>query len=203
MRNFNEPDAVKIPLILASGSPRRKQLLEQIGLEFEVCPSQVHENFCLNLSPEAFTEHWAKEKAMDVAKSNPQSLVVAADTIVVLDHKILGKPKNKKDSYRMLKCLSGRTHKVITGMHFSAGKYNIDRTINEQTQVLFNTLSDSDIYYYIDNYRPFDKAGSYGIQDWFSVQVKKVDGCYFNVMGLPLAAFYKEYRQINNQLEIL
>ena len=96
MRNFNKRDAVKIPLILASGSPRRKQLLEQIGLEFEVCPSQVHENFCLNLSPEAFTEHWAKEKAMDVAKSNPQSLVVAADTIVVLDRKILGKPKNKK-----------------------------------------------------------------------------------------------------------
>ena len=152
MRNFNKRDAVKIPLILASGSPRRKQLLEQIGLEFEVCPSQVHENFCLNLSPEAFTEHWAKEKAMDVAKSNPQSLVVAADTIVVLDRKILGKPKNKKDSYRMLKSLSGRTHKVITGMHFSAGKYNIDRTINEQTRVLFNTLSDSDIFYYIDNY---------------------------------------------------
>ena len=203
MRNFNKRDAVKIPLILASGSPRRKQLLEQIGLEFEVCPSQVHENFCLNLSPEAFTEHWAKEKAMDVAKSNPQSLVVAADTIVVLDRKILGKPKNKKDSYRMLKSLSGRTHKVITGMHFSSGKYNIDRTINEQTRVLFNTLSDSDIFYYIDNYRPFDKAGSYGIQDWFSVQVKKVDGCYFNVMGLPLASFYKEYRQINNQLEML
>ena len=88
---------MKLPLILASSSPRRKQLLEQIGLEFEVYPSQIHENLSLNLSPEIFTNHWAKEKAMDVAKSNPQSLIVAADTIVVLDHKILGKPKKKND----------------------------------------------------------------------------------------------------------
>ena len=148
---------MKLPLILASSSPRRKQLLEQIGLEFEVYPSH---------------------------------------------HKILGKPKNKNDSYHMLKSLSGRAHKVVTGVHFSYEKYGIDRTINEQTIVSFNTLSDSDIYYYIDNYKPFDKAGSYGIQDWFSVQVKKVDGCYFNVMGLPLAAFFKEYRRIKKQLEI-
>ena len=194
---------MKLPLILASSSPRRKQLLEQIGLEFEVYPSQIHENLSLNLSPEIFTNHWAKEKAMDVAKSNPQSLIVAADTIVVLDHKILGKPKNKNDSYHMLKNLSGRAHKVVTGVHFSYEKYGIDHTINEQTEVSFNTLSDSDIYYYIDNYKPFDKAGSYGIQDWFSVQVKKVDGCYFNVMGLPLAAFFKEYRRIIKQLEVL
>ena len=194
---------MKLPLILASSSPRRKQLLEQIGLEFEVYPSQIHENLSLNLSPKIFTNHWAKEKAMDVAKSNPRSLIVAADTIVVLDHKILGKPKNKNDSYHMLKSLSGRAHKVFTGVHFSYKKYGIDHTINEQTEVSFNTLSDSDIYYYIDNYKPFDKAGSYGIQDWFSVQVKKVNGCYFNVMGLPLAAFFKEYRRIKKQLEIL
>ena len=142
---------MKLPLILASSSPRRKQLLVQIGLEFEVYPSQIHENLSLNLSPEIFTNHWAKQKAMDVAKSNPRSLIVAADTIVVLDHKILGKPKNKNDSYHMLKSLSGRAHKVFTGVHFSYQKYGIDRTINEQTKVSFNTLSDSDIYYYIKN----------------------------------------------------
>ena len=190
--------------ILASRSPRRQDLLLRLHIPFDIILPDVDESAIVSDgNPETYCTSLAELKAIDISQHYPNELVIGADTIVVLDLKILGKPKNKKDSYRMLKCLSGRTHKVITGMHFSAGKYNIDRTINEQTRVLFNTLSDSDIFYYIDNYRPFDKAGSYGIQDWFSVQVKKVDGCYFNVMGLPLAAFYKEYRQINNQLEML
>ena len=194
---------MSLPLILASSSPRRKKLLKQIGLEFQVRPSKINENFSLNLSPQAFAEYWAKKKAMHVAQSYPLSLVVAADTIVVLDKEILGKPKNKRDSIRMLRCLSNRTHKVITGVHFSFKNYGIDRTINEKTKVFINKVSDSDINYYINNYHPFDKAGSYGIQDWFSIHVKKIEGCYFNVMGLPLAAFHKLYSQIKSDLVLI
>ena len=104
------------PLILASASPRREQLLNQIGLEFSVVPSDVIEDFSLALPPEAFTEHWAREKAKYVAENNPDTMVIGADTIVVLDEKILGKPKNIIDSFSMLQSLSGRTHEVITGV---------------------------------------------------------------------------------------
>ena len=156
------------PLILASASPRREQLLNQIGLEFSVVPSDVIEDFSLDLPPEAFTEHWAREKAKYVAENNPDTMVIGADTIVVLDENILGKPKNIIDSFSMLQSLSGRTHEVITGMSFLNISFGIDFTFNERTFVSFKTLSDSDIHYYIENYNPLDKAGSYGIQDWFS-----------------------------------
>ncbi|MBT4785284.1 MAG: Maf family protein, partial [Candidatus Marinimicrobia bacterium] len=107
--------------------------------------------------------------------------------------KILGKPKNKDESYQMLSSLSGKTHKVYTGVSIQHYDYKIDKTFHEVTDVSFNTLSDLDIYYYIDRYKPFDKAGSYGIQDWFSVHVNKINGCYYNVMGLPLASFYRHF----------
>ena len=186
------------PLILASASPRREQLMNQIGLEFSVIPSDVIEDFSLALPPEAFTEHWAREKAKYVAENNPDTMVIGADTIVVLDNKILGKPKNIKDSFSMLQSLSGRTHEVITGMSILNISCEIDFTFNERTLVSFNTLGDSDISYYIDNYDSLDKAGSYGIQDWFSVHVRQIEGCYFNVMGLPLSSFFSHYRSLTN-----
>jgi len=186
------------PLILASASPRREQLMNQIGLEFSVIPSDVIEDFSLALPPEAFTEHWAREKAKYVAENNPDTMVIGADTIVVLDNKILGKPKNIKDSFSMLQSLSGRTHEVITGMSILNISCEIDFTFNERTLVSFNTLGDSDISYYIDNYNSLDKAGSYGIQDWFSVHVRQIEGCYFNVMGLPLSSFFSHYRSLTN-----
>ena len=186
------------PLILASASPRREQLLNQIGLVFSVVPSKVIEDFSLALPPEAFTEHWAREKAKYVAENNPDTMVVGADTIVVLNGKILGKPKNELDSFSMLQSLSGHTHEVITGMSFLKVDSGIDFTFNERTYVSFKTLSDSDIRYYIDNYNPLDKAGSYGIQDWFSVQIRQIEGCYFNVMGLPLSSFFSHYRRLTN-----
>ena len=186
------------PLILASASPRREQLMNQIGLEFSVIPSDVIEDFSLALPPEAFTEHWAREKAKYVAENNPDTMVIGADTIVVLDNKILGKPKNIKDSFSMLQSLSGRTHEVITGMSILNISCKIDFTFNERTLVSFNTLGDSDISYYIDNYNSLDKAGSYGIQDWFSVHVRQIEGCYFNVMGLPLSSFFSHYRSLTN-----
>ncbi len=183
-------------LILASGSPRRQQLLEQIGLEFSIEVSDVHEDFTLDLPPEAFTEHWAREKAKFVAQDHPDKLVLGSDTIVTLDGKILGKPKDRDDSFSMLRSLSGRTHEVITGVSFICVKLDIDVTLNEQTYVSFNTLSDHDIDNYFDRYSPLDKAGSYGIQDGFSVHILKVEGCYFNVMGLPLSSFYSTYKSI-------
>ena len=186
-----------IPFILASGSPRRKQLLNQIGLEFTVIPSDVDEDFTLDLPPEAFTEHWAREKAKSVAKIHPDSLIVGADTIVVLDGNILGKPKDKKDSFNMLQSLSGKTHEVITGVSFISLEQELDHTFNERTFVSFNTLSDRDINSYIDIYNPLDKAGSYGIQDWFSVHIHRVEGCYYNVMGLPLSSFYSYFKSIS------
>ncbi len=183
----------KYPIILASGSPRRKQLLEQIDLEFEVVPSQIYEDFSLNLSPTDFVEYYAQEKAKDVANSYPDKWVIGADTIVVFESHILGKPKNEKDSFQMLKRLSGNTHQVITGVSIQNIKQDISDSFHERTNVTFNTLSDKIINYYIETYAPFDKAGSYGIQDWFSVCVNRIDGCFYNVMGFPLSSFYSHF----------
>ena len=183
----------KYPIILASGSPRRKQLLEQIDLEFEVVPSQIYEDFSLNLSPADFVEHYAEKKAKDVADSYLDKWVIGADTIVVFESHILGKPKNEKDSFQMLKQLSGNTHQVITGVSIQNIKQDISDSFHERTNVTFNTLSDNIINYYIKTYKPFDKAGSYGIQDWFSVCVNRIDGCFYNVMGFPLSSFYSHF----------
>ena len=183
----------KYPIILASGSPRRKQLLEQIDLEFEVVPSQIYEDFSLNLSPTDFVEYYAQEKAKDVANSYPDKWVIGADTVVVIESHILGKPKNEKDSFQMLKRLSGNTHQVITGVSIQNIKQDISDSFHERTNVTFNTLSDNIINYYIETYKPFDKAGSYGIQDWFSVCVNRIDGCFYNVMGFPLSSFYSHF----------
>ena len=183
----------KYPIILASGSPRRKQLLEQIDLEFEVVPSQIYEDFSLNLSPADFVEHYAEKKAKDVADSYLDKWVIGADTIVVFESHILGKPKNEKDSFQMLKRLSGNTHQVITGVSIQNIKQDISDSFHERTNVTFNTLSDNIINYYIKTYKPFDKAGSYGIQDWFSVCIHRIEGCFYNVMGFPLSLFYRHF----------
>jgi len=182
--------------ILASSSPRRKSILEQIKFEFSVIPSNIHEDFNINLPPEAFTEHWAREKAKNIAKDNPQSLVIGADTVVILDDKILGKPKDNENSVKMLFNLSGKTHEVITGVSLININSKLDITFNERTLVSINTLSNEDIYNYINLYKPYDKAGSYGIQDGFSVHIEKIRGCYYNVMGFPVSKFYYHYNSI-------
>jgi len=181
------------PIILASGSPRRKQLLEQIDLEFQVIPSKIYEDFSIDLSPENFVKHYAREKAKDVAKSHSDNWVIGADTIVVYDSQILGKPKDRSDSFQMLKMLSGNTHQVYTGVSIQNLNKGVSDTFHETTNVTFNTLNNDVINYYIDTYNPFDKAGSYGIQDWFSVCVKRVEGCFYNVMGFPLSRFYQHF----------
>ncbi len=187
------------PIILASNSPRRKDLLELIDLPFKVISSSVHEDFNIELKPIEFAKHYANLKALDVAKKYPDHLVIGADTIVVLDDEIIGKPVDENDSKSMLRKLSGKTHTVISGVSLVWREKNIVDTFCEETDVTFQKLTGEQIQFYIDNYNPLDKAGSYGIQDWFAVCVKKIDGCFYNVMGMPLSNFYNHFIKIINK----
>lgn len=186
----------KPSIILASGSPRRMALLNQIDLDFRVVPSSVHEEFDIELEPIDFVKHYAELKALDIAKSNPDCLVIGADTVVVLDGKIIGKPKDKNEAKNILAKLSGRTHQVITGMALIWLVKGITEIFHVMTEVTFQEITEEQIQFYIEKYKPLDKAGSYGIQDWFAVCVNKIDGCYYNVMGLPLSKFYEHYMKI-------
>lgn len=189
-------------IILASNSPRRKSLLELIDLPFKVITSSVHEDFNINLKPIEFAKHYANLKALDVAKERPDNLVIGADTIVVLDDEIIGKPIDENDSKLMLRKLSGRTHTVITGVSLVWQAKGFVDSFYEETKVTFHKLTDEQIQYYVDNYHPLDKAGSYGIQDWFAVCVKKIDGCFYNVMGMPLSKFYNHLMKLTNGVRI-
>ncbi len=186
------------PIILASNSPRRKALLELIDLPFKVISSSIHEDFNIDLKPIEFAKHYANLKALDVAKKYPDHLVIGADTIVVLDDEIIGKPVDENDSKSMLRKLSGRTHTVISGVALVWHEKNIVDVFSTKTRVTFQNLTSEQIQYYIDNYHPLDKAGSYGIQDWFAVCVKNIDGCFYNVMGMPLSTFYSHFTKIIN-----
>ena len=146
-------------IILASESPRRQALLHQIGMDFTVKISGIDEDISIDLPPNQLAEHFAREKAHAVALNYPNQLVIGADTIVVFDGQIFGKPKDYKDSFDMLSTLSGNTHQVITGVTLKLLDKNLDETFHEVTNVTFNTLSEIDINYYIDTYNPFDKAG--------------------------------------------
>ena len=185
-------------IILASKSPRRKNILKQIGIDFEIIPSNICEDANFNLGPRKFVQYWSKKKAKVIAKKNKHKIVIGADTIVYFNGKIIGKPKDKEESYKMLNNLSGKTHKVFTGVSIVYEEKNILRTFCQMTKVTVRDIPKNDILYYIDNYYTLDKAGSYGIQDWFSIWIKKIDGCYYNVMGLPLSKFYKNYLLVKN-----
>jgi len=175
-------------IILASASPRRQELLHQIGLEFDVVPSMSEERIDTTLSAEEVVKQLSFIKASDVAnRVDPDRLVIGADTIVVFQHRILGKPKDRNDAVHMLKMLSGREHRVLTGftvMHIGQHKVISDY---EETFVKFMELSDEEIDSYINTGEPFDKAGAYGIQRYGSLLVEKIVGDYFNVVGLPVA----------------
>ena len=183
-------------VILASASPRRKTILSQVDLNFTIEPSKINEDYSIDLLPKAFCEHWAREKAIDIAKGHSDKLIIGADTIVLINDKILGKPKSHKESFAMLKSLSGKTHQVLTGVSLIHSDLGIDFTFNESTDVSICFLNDEEINKYINKYQPYDKAGSYGIQDGFSVYVKKINGCFYNVMGFPISRFHKFYKAI-------
>lgn len=180
-------------LILASGSPRRRELLENINLSFDVVTSEVDEEFDPGLSPDQIVQHLARKKAKAVAlKQQSQTVVVGADTIVVLDGNILGKPKDREEAEQMLAALSGRSHEVYTGIAIivkdEAGEMK-QWTDARRTEVWMRKLSPQKISWYLDTKEPMDKAGAYGIQGVGACLIDRIEGCYFNVVGFSLSLF--------------
>lgn len=181
-------------LILASKSPRRQELLKKMRLEFQVLTKEVDENFPADLSPSEAVQYIAKKKAEAFINHSPEDIILTADTIVVLDGLILGKPSSETEAIRMLERLSGRWHEVKSACCFlHEGKFS---TILENTRVRFRELNQNEIEYYIKEYKPFDKAGSYGIQEWIGIiGISEIQGSYHNVVGLPTARVYEVLKE--------
>lgn len=171
-------------IILASASPRRQELLRQVGLSFRIIPSQVSEETDEPMSPGALVEHLALIKAQAVASQEPEALVLGSDTVVVVDGDILGKPRDRADAIVMLERLAGRAHQVMTGVAV-VGPLGIS-VAHEVTTVRFMPLTREQIERYVDSGEPMDKAGAYGIQGRASAMISSIEGDYFNVVGLPL-----------------
>jgi septum formation protein len=174
-------------IILASASPRRKQLLEQAEIDFEIVVSETDESFPSDMPIAEVPMHIALQKAKAVAeKVAPESIIIAADTIVVADDEIIGKPKDENDAIAILQKLNGKTHRVITGVCIVKDGKEI--LITDTTLVTFHQLSVEQLTHYVQHYKPYDKAGAYAIQEWIGVVgIKKIDGCFYNVMGLPVS----------------
>lgn len=187
-------------IILASGSPRRRQLLEQVGLrDFVVRASDVDESVCPGLTPAEMVEELSARKAAAVVRESPKDgLVLAADTVVALEGAVLGKPASPEEAARMLAALSGRTHQVYTGLTL-AGPGAV-RTEHEVTAVTFRALSGTEIAAYVATGEPMDKAGAYGIQGLGALLVQRLEGDYFNVMGLPLCRLGRMLRAFGVEL---
>lgn len=185
-------------IILASGSPRRQQFFKDMNLDFEIRLKEVDEVFPNHLKGIEITNYLSelKSKAFDNLLDN--ELLVTSDTLVLLNDEVLGKPKDYNDAFEMLKKISNKTHQVITSVCFKSN-LKID-LISDTTKVTFKVLSNDAIHYYLENYKPFDKAGSYGIQDWIGlIGISNIEGSYTNVVGLPtekVFAYLKEYQKI-------
>lgn len=179
-----------IKIILASGSPRRQQFFKDLDLDFEIRIREVEEVFPPHLQSYEITNYLAKLKADAFNDLNSDELLITSDTLVLLDGKTLGKPSSEEDAIKMLQNLSGKTHEVITSVCFKTK--NKTEIIHELTKVTFSELSLESIQYYITKYKPLDKAGSYGIQDWIGlIGISKIKGSYTNVVGLPTEKVYQ------------
>lgn len=180
----------KYSIILASGSPRRQQFLKDLRIPYSVKLFDVEEIYDENLKREEITNYLAELKSQPfdaILKKN--ELVITSDTIVWFDNKALGKPKNYNDAFQMLKNLSGNSHEVITSVCFKTTEDT--KLISDTTKVYFKEITDEEINFYLENFKPFDKAGSYGIQEWIGyIGVERIEGSYFNVMGLPVNKLY-------------
>ena len=180
-------------IILASNSPRRRELLGGLGIDFEVkVLPDIEESYPDDLPLTSIAEYIAREKAAAYRRQmEPHDLIVTADTVVIVEDEVMGKPVDADDARRMLRKLSGRTHQVITGVCLTTVARQ--RAFSVTTDVTFKNLSDTEIAHYIENYRPYDKAGAYGIQEWIGyIGVTALNGSYFNVMGLPVQRIYTE-----------
>lgn len=181
-------------LLLASNSPRRKELLTQLGYQFDIVMIDVDESYPSDLKPHEIAEYVSakKAKAFDV---NENEILLTSDTIVALDQKILLKPKDENEAFEMIKSLSGKVHQVYTAFTLKAVDSEISKT--SKTDVEFSEISDEEIKFYIKTYKPFDKAGSYGIQEWLGMaKVKNISGSFYSVMGLPVDLVYEELKKL-------
>ena len=187
-------------LILASKSPRRKYLLEQAGLTFSIIPSDFDERTVTISEPDAYVKKLAEAKASDISEQHPASWIIGADTIVLIDNKILGKPGSNAEARSMLKQLSGKTHQVLTGYCICCKNKNTVYSETAKTDVHFKSLSNAEIDWYIQSGEPFDKAGAYAIQGIGTFLVKRINGSYTNVVGLPVCEVI-EYLMAQGVLE--
>lgn len=185
-------------IILASGSPRRQAFFKELNLDFTIQVKTVDETYPSNLKRSEITDYLSQLKASVFLDLDENDILITSDTIVWKDEKALGKPKDFGEAKEMLQNLSGEMHEVITSVCFTSKEFQI--TLNDLTKVWFRNLSDEEIDFYINNYKPFDKAGSYGIQEWIGyIGIEKIEGCYFNVMGLPTRLVYKTLTEIANR----
>ena len=175
----------KYHIILSSGSPRRQQFFKDLNLDFEIKVKEVNEVYPKHLKGAEITDYLANLKTIQFDKElKDNDLLITSDTIVWLNNKALGKPKSYEEAFKMLRSLSNNTHTVITSVSIKNIKFQ--KIFNDKTEVVFKQLTDEEIDFYIKNYEPFDKAGSYGIQEWIGkIGIKEIKGSYFNVMGLP------------------
>lgn len=183
LKNYN--------LILASSSPRRQQFLKDLDIDFEIRLKPIDEIYPENLKTFEITDYLAELKSLPFKEELKENdILITSDTIVWFENKALGKPKNENDAFKIIKSLSGNYHEVITSICFTTNK--LKKLVNETTKVYFKKFSDEEINYYVKNFKPFDKAGAYGIQEWIGlIGVEKIEGSYFNVMGLPTHLVYK------------
>ena len=176
-------------IILASGSPRRQQYFKELDIDFSIQLKEIEEIYPNHLKAEEITNFLAELKANAFNDLNENDVLITSDTIVWHENKALGKPKDYQDAFAMLQSMSGKTHEVITSVSFKTNKKV--ETIFEVTKVTFKELSNEAITYYLDNYKPFDKAGSYGIQEWIGlIGISKIEGSYANVVGMPVDKVY-------------
>lgn len=176
-------------ILLASKSPRRQKLLKGLGISFEIVVVNCDETYPNHLKNEKITDFISETKAKSYSELKKNEILITADTLVALGEQILGKPKDEAHAFEMIKSLSQNTHQVYTSVSIKSTDQLI--TISDKTEVSFDFISDDEINYYIENYKPMDKAGAYGIQEWLGfAKVSKINGCYYNVMGLPLNKLY-------------
>ncbi len=186
-----------LDIILFSKSPRRQELMKLMGLNFKVITKDVDESYPENLSPTEVAEYIASKKAKAFDNEINNEILITADTIVAVDNEILGKPVDAADAFRMIKLLSGRAHDVHTGVALLHQHHVI--SFVDTTVVHFRELSDAEINFYIENYKPYDKAGAYGIQEWIGlVAVTRLEGSYTNVMGLPTERVYQQILHLSS-----
>ena len=190
-------DLLSTKIILASKSPRRKQLLEHMGFEVVVDSVDIEETFPPNLDVEDVAEYLAIKKSKNYKKDVAEkSILVTSDTVVVVDNIILGKPKNVQEAKEFLRLLSSKTHKVITGCCLKTHNNKI-KYFSEQTVVKFKELTEEEIDFYVNKYKPFDKAGAYGIQEWIgAIGIENIQGDYYNVVGFPCYKFFELAKEI-------